>query len=160
MLLCACSGGAEPEAPRASADLLDVAAFVPADVDPMGHGRVDGPPVGWTLEGVTLEIDTGACHLAVFEQPLLADVRPDDVLELVFWHNQLVAEEPAEAHFALLVEDEVVYERFVPIPSDPLAYTDRFDGVTAAPGDRLQLHLHNHGANTWNLLHLERQGAE
>ncbi len=128
--------------------------------DNLGHGEVDCPPAAWTIEGATVEIDTGACPLAVLEQPLLDDVQPGDTLELVFWHSQLVAEEEAEAHLALLVDGTVIYERLVPIPSDPEAYTEEITGVSAEPGDLLQVHLHNHGANAWNLLHLERQGEE
>lgn len=156
LLLIACTGPGEPAEPRPGADLLDVEAFVLSDADPLGHGDVDCPAAAWTIEGATVEVDTGACPLAVLEQPLLADVLPSDTLELVFWHNQLVAEEEAEAHLALLIDGTVIYERFVPIPSEPEAYTERITGVRADPGALLQLHLHNHGANSWNLLHVER----
>ncbi len=163
LLLAACSGADAPgpasasdTAPRRGADLLDVNAFVLSNDDPLGHGVVDCPPAGWSVEGATLEVDTGACSLAVLEQPLLADVRPSDTLEVVFWHNQLVAEEPAEGHLALLIDGEVIFERAIAIPSEPQAYTEEVTGVAAEPGALLQLHLHNHGANSWNLLHLER----
>jgi hypothetical protein len=161
LLLAACTGTDDPSTvtdtgPRPGADLLDVNAFVLSAVDPLGHGTVDCPPAGWSIEGATVEVDTGACALAVLEQPLLADVRPSDTLEVVFWHNQLVAEEAAEGHLALLIDGAVIYERSVPIPQEPQAYTESFPGITAAPGALLQLHLHNHGANSWNLLHLER----
>ena len=73
------------------------------------------------------------------------------------WHSALVAQEPAEGHFALLVDGELLWEKLVTIPADAGAYNDVVPvELQAEAGQTLQLHLHNHGANTWNLLRVER----
>jgi len=131
-----------------------------AAVDPVPEHRPSGAicsPSGWGEEGSSLEVDTGLCPYAVLTQPAGADLQPGDVVEVVLWHKDLVADGPAEAHVLLTVGEVVVYERTVPIPADPTAYTEQvtIDG-TAAAGDPVVLHLHNHGANTWNVLSLTR----
>lgn len=143
-------------APRTEAALIATERFVVSGSDPVSHGTVDCPVSGWGTEGATLEVDTGLCRYGVFEQPLLDDLVPADVVEVVFWHNQLVAPEPATGHLLLAIEGDVVFEVEVRIPAEPAAYTETFTGVQAQAGDLLQLHLHNHGANTWNLLHVDR----
>ena len=72
-----------------------------------------------------------------------------------------MAPEPAEGHVALAVDGVTLWERTVAIPSDPCSYTDVFESpLTAAAGATLQLHLHNHGANTWNVFRVERAPAD
>ena len=150
--------------PRPAAALVDVAAWAedPA-ADPLPAHRPAGAtcaPSGWGREGSSLEVETGLCPYAVFAQPALADLRPGEEVELVLWHKDLVAEEPAEAHVLVSVGDVVLFDRRVPIPSGPEAYTET---VTvqgrAAAGDPVVWHLHNHGANSWNLLSVDRRAT-
>jgi hypothetical protein len=91
----------------------------------------------------------------------VADFRAGEPIELVFWHSDLVAEAPAEAHLALAIDDQVLYEGTVLIPSPPAAYTEAFEAPFDAPvGSVATLHLHNHGANVWNFLRFERMSTE
>ena len=152
----ACAAEEPVQAPRTEASLIAAERFVPTEVDPIPHGTVDCPVAGWGVEGATLEVDTGVCRYGVFEQTLLDDLQPSDVVELVFWHNQLVAEGPASGHLAFAIDDVVVYEIEVPIPAEPTAYTETFTGVRAYAGSMVRVHLHNHGANAWNVLHMDR----
>ncbi len=150
-----------PPSDRAAADLVDMAAWAAAtSPDPLPEHRPDPADCaasGLLLEGSTFEINTGLCRYAFLEQPLLADLEPGDEVEVVMYHSDLVATEPALGHFALLVGEQVLWERFVPIPSVPDAYTDLVEvAFAASAGDPLLLHVHNHGANTWNLLRVER----
>jgi hypothetical protein len=79
----------------------------------------------------------------------------------VLWHSALVSDPPAEAHLALQIGDDLLYERVVPVPSEAAAYTDSVEvPFRADAGEIVTFHLHNHGANTWNLLRVERQGDE
>jgi hypothetical protein len=102
-------------------------------------------------------VNTGLCTYAFLEQPLLADVAVGDEVEVAMWYSALVSTEPAEGHMALLIDGRLLWERVVPIPSDADAHTDLVEvGFDAPAGALIQLHVHNHGANTWNLLRVER----
>jgi hypothetical protein len=120
------------------------------------------PEGGALMEGASFEVRSGTCTYGWFQQPSLIDLRPGDPLELVFWHSALVSEDPdAQGHLALHVGDDLLYERVVDIPSDPMAYTEPIEVGFAAPvGAVVTMHLHNHGANDWNLLRVERQATE
>lgn len=156
-----------PAEPRPAAALVDMAAWQPGDAavhaDPDADERAPGtdcPTGGSYLEGSSLEINTALCTWAWFQQPALADLRRGDVVELVYWHSALVADPPAQGHLALSVGDEVLYDTLVDIPKDAAAYTESVEvGFDAAAGEVVTLHLHNHGANTWNLLRVDRQAT-
>jgi hypothetical protein len=155
-LLGACAG----PAPAGPVALIDAASWVPSPApDPfVDHRPADASCDGGTsVEGATLEIDTGACTWLWVEQPLLDEVAAGDRLEFVFWHGWLDAPEPAEAHLALAFEGEPAWDVTVPVPGEPDAYTIELDAPSAVPaGAPVGLHLHNHGANTWNVLRLDR----
>jgi hypothetical protein len=158
--------GAAPTEPREEAVLVDMAAWQPGDVavapDPFPDHRpaeADCPEGGALLEGASFEIRTASCSYGWFQQPTLADLRPSDAVEIVFWHSTLVSDPPAQGHIALVVGDEVLYERYIDIPSEPAAYTETVAGVSAPAGSVATLHLHNHGANDWNLLRVERTSS-
>jgi hypothetical protein len=153
--------------PRLEADLADMTAWTPGSEavapDPLlAHRPADAscPEGSVIVEGGSIEVNTGLCAYAWLQQPLLADLRPDDTVELVFWHSALVTEAPAEGHIALFVGNDLLYERVVSIPFPAMAYTETVAPDLSAPeGETLTLHLHNHGVNTWNLLRVERVGV-
>jgi hypothetical protein len=165
-LLFACEGpdggpGRHGDAePRPEVQLGDMTIWgAPSVADPFGDIPPDGTcPIGGTrVEGSTFEADTGLCTYVWTEQPLLADLVPGDTIEIVFWHSSLVSDLPAEGHLALAVDGATLYERHVPIPSGYLAYTEQAEvDFEADAGAPLGLHLHNHGANTWNVLRVTR----
>lgn len=87
------------------------------------------------------------------EQPLLVDVPVGTAIEVDLWHQALFSDETdATGHVALAVGEEVVWEIEVPIPFPPTVWRE----VVTAPrdlrmGEPVVLHIHNHGANSWNL---------
>ena len=87
-------------------------------------------------------------------QTLGVAVRPGDVLEIVWWHDNLLADEPAEGVFSLHLDGAEVYARSRAIPGPPQITTESFEAEVG--GDELVLRVDNHGANTWNLLRLTR----
>ncbi len=157
--------GLAPDRVRTEAALADMGSWIEAEgLDPLASHRPDGAdcPLGGVLveEGGKLEVDTGLCGYAWLEQPMAADLIVGDVVEISMWHQDLVAEEPAEGHVAILVGDEILWEVTVAIPAEPTPYTESVQVPFAAEaGAPIQLHLHNHGANTWNLLRIERQAS-
>jgi hypothetical protein len=148
------------EEPRPEAVLGDMTVWGPAvAADPFDDIPEGGVcPIGGTfVEGQTFEANTGVCTYVWTEQPLLADLVPGDTVEVVFWHSTLVSDLPADAHLAFAVDGSTLYDRRVPIPSGYLAYTETAEvDFEAEAGAPLGLHLHNHGANTWNVLRLTR----
>lgn len=167
--LVGCSGEEVPPEPRTEAALVDMTAWARGEAavwpDPLPDHyppEADCPAGGALAESGTFEVRTGVCTRGWFQQPALADLIPGDEVELVFWHLALVSEVAGEqGHVALFVGDALLYEHHVDIPSDPVAYTEQVAvGFAAEAGDVVTLHLHNHGANDWNVLRVDRLGDE
>lgn len=115
---------------------------------------------GWYVEDGRLEANTAECNYLALVEPAARDAHAGEVLKTQLSHFDLTAAEAAEAHIALLVESDIIWEHTVPIPADahileisiPLERDIR-------EGDLIGIHLHNHGQNSWNLspLFLERE---
>ena len=155
--LAACAVG------QPAAALVDPQAWTWTDNDPIGDGpeAVLCPDEAWGVEAfdneVALEVDTALCNLLSVQQTVLVDVSTRDTLYMRLWHDTLSASEPAEAHAALWADGQLLWEDWVPIPSESgmLAPSVR-PSLPLAAGSRIVFHLHNHGSNSWSLLELTR----
>ncbi len=142
--------------------LVDVEAWSPspASADPLAAHRpleLLCPAAAWKPEFGSLEVDTGQCNYLSVEQPLLRDVPAGAPVVVNLWHQALHAELDALGHVALVVGDTLIWERTVAIPGPAEVWSDE----VLAPrdllaGERVVFHLHNHGANTWNLGEVRR----
>lgn len=147
------SGCAEP----VPVPIVDGSAWVQMDAsdDPLpthSEGLTACSPEGWGPELGGLEVETGVCAYASLEQPLLIDLQTGDAIEIAWWHQTLNAETPTEGHIALLIGEQILWERTIAIPGDARSYNDSATMPLDAPaGTAIRLHLHNHGANSWNL---------
>jgi hypothetical protein len=125
-----------------------------AQEDPLVSHRPEGTachPSGRKVEFSALEVLTGPCPYFSAAQPSLVALRVGDHIKLDLWHSELTAPEPAMAHVALLLGDNVLDERWVAIPAQPNVLSLEGDVASAHAGTpRLGLHLHNHGANAWS----------
>ena len=148
-LVLAC---AEPE------PLVDASLWQPTNLEPVDHrpDEDDCPPAAWGEEAGAFEIQTGVCAYAAFTQPALVDVSARHVLELLLWHDDLDAPEPALAHVLLWAGEQVLWEQEIAIPSPAAsnAATIELDAPIRA-GEPVGLHLHNHGFNSWSLASLD-----
>jgi len=118
-------------------------------------------PVGaWFWEDLagedSVEIDTGLCSYLALGQPSLTEVQQGDTLHLRLWHLALYSDVEGEAHVALFLDDVLLWEDSVPIPSEagmirPEIHVE-FDADEGSP---VVFHLHNHGFNTWNFLGID-----
>ena len=118
--------------------------------------QVNCPDNSWYNEDGALEVETGYCNYLSLAQPSKVAVNRGDSLHLVLWHGALAFAEPAEAHVAISVDGNTVWEDNVAIPSDADIYDLRVPANFEAPaGSKVEFHLHNHGYNTWTLLQLE-----
>jgi hypothetical protein len=165
--LGACESGGLADAPEGGGPgvLATAGAWVETTRagDPFPDHRpatVSCPRAGWTVEDRALEVSTNACNYLTVEQPLMRDVERGREIEVTLWHQALFAEQAAVAHVALVVGDAVIWERDVPIPAPAEVWRDTVEAPGRLPaGERVIFHLHNHGANTWNLGDV-RLGAE
>ena len=128
--------------------------------DPMASYRPDElvcEEWAYRPEDGAFEVDTGVCNYLSVEQPSLAAVEPGDILDIALWHQSLVAPS-GQAHLAILIGGYLIWEKTVDIPSYPAAYSPQIAADRAYPtGTPIVFHLHNHGSNNWQLLHLKRR---
>jgi hypothetical protein len=133
--------------------VLDAAA------DPLADHRPDPVvcgPAGWYLDYMTeivkLEVDTNFCNYLAVGQPSLVALEQGQIVQVIFYHFDLVAPEPALAHVAILIDGAVLWEQEVMIPGDANVFLEVFPSpITAELGSEVVFHLHNHGQNTWVL---------
>ena len=163
-LASACGEARHRREAAASGDpvaLLDQEAWsqVAAPDDALASHRpptVECPEGAYGDEDGALEVQTGYCNYLALAQPLPTALAQGQALHVVLLHDRLVFDEPAEAHVAILLGDQVIWEKSLSIPAEPASYDETFTLERAAQqGDILMLHLHNHGYNTWKLLTLE-----
>lgn len=152
--------------PRMPAPLIDHAAWVPvaAADDPIPDHRpalVDCGVTGAYVELASYEIDTARCNYLARRQPSLVEIRAGDRVAVAAYHATLASVEAGQAHFALLVGGVVVWQELVLIPASPgVVDATPFQAevpidVDVPAGTPVDLHLHNHGYNTWTLLEVE-----
>jgi hypothetical protein len=117
---------------------------------------VECPSNSWYNEDGALEVETGFCNYLSVSQSSKAALASGDKLHLVLWHGNLAFEEPAQAHVAVTVDGNIVWDEKVDIPTDANIYDIHIPIEFDAPvGSKVEYHLHNHGYNTWTLLQLE-----
>jgi hypothetical protein len=105
---------------------------------------------------VVLEINTDSCNYATVRQPSTQALVAGDAVAIRVWHYALTTPAPAQAHLALAIDGRVAWEQYVPTP----AAEGFVEGQVAIDrdlpaGTALQFHVHNHGANTYDLVSLE-----
>jgi hypothetical protein len=65
----------------------------------------------------------------------------------------LTAPAASEAHLALQVGEHLIWEAFVPIPTDSDLLMDTWTAPADIPaGEDIYFHVHNHGNNEYNLI--------
>lgn len=137
--------------------LLDHSAWsnYPAELDPLAShqpAQIACGISGWFVERNSLEVDTGQCNYLLVEHPALVDVPEGSQVDIELWHFDLVAEQPATAHIALLFDDALQWETEVAIPGPGNLQQVSVNATRAlAKGEPIRFHLHNHGQNTWLL---------
>lgn len=141
--------------------VLDAAA------DPLADHRpelIDCGPAGWLIEentyegqtSYTLEVQTNYCNYAALGQPSLRALEEGQMVQVIFYHFDLVAPEPTTGHVAILIDGQVLWEQEIAIPGDANVFTEEFESpISAELGSPVVFHLHNHGQNTWALQDLQ-----
>lgn len=145
--------------------LVDAAAWGPAPLaqDPFAAARPADATCaegGLRAEAGTLEIDTRLCNWPTLTQPLLAPVAADASVEVIFWFGPALAPEAGEAVTELRFGDEVIWHKTFTVPNIGGFVIETVTPPRAfAQGEAALFHLHNHGANTWNLASVSLVGS-
>lgn len=140
-------------------------------VEPGGWERVEDPALdafaalrpddaecsnaGWFVDPFTgvLEIQTEVCDYVTLEQPTLAAIAAGDTITVRAYHDVLSADMPATGYIGLALDGEIAWTYEVAIPSDPVEIDETFTAPSDLPaGASLQIHVHNHGPNTWEIV--------
>jgi len=111
---------------------------------------------GWLVEEDTLEIRTEFCNYLSLAQQALLDLEVGTELELAMSHSDLNFNAPSEAHLALSIGGNTLWESTIPIPSDSSIIKETISLPFAVNrGDSIEVHLHNHGDNAWTVHSLD-----
>ncbi len=121
-------------------------------VDPFPEHFDDQPcgPGAVRVEGEFLEINTGICGYNVLTQPTPTPIPSGATLTSDIIHQRLFAPTAAEAHVAMTLGGDIVWDESIPLPTDLEVWSISWNAPSAYPaGTPWVLHLHNHGSNTW-----------
>jgi hypothetical protein len=166
LVVCVASGCEGPQC-EVQADLVDGEAwrFVPPEEDTMWPApegaavceeeAIQIQPLG---DDIAVEIDTRfGCGWATVEQPINADINVGDELQVrVFYFSQATFPE-AQAQVAIAIDDDVIMDERVDIPTSSGLLAPRIVIDKAYPrGAVARFHIGNHGDNSWNLVELSR----
>lgn len=101
----------------------------------------------------SFEVQTGLCDYLTVRQPTLQPLAPGDVVSIRAFNYELSAPAPSEGYLGFAIDGVIEWEARVPIPgaAGPLSTDITFDRTLPA-GTEMQLHVHNHGENSWELL--------
>ncbi len=140
-------------------------AQVPLAEDPWADhapATVDCTPLAWGYEFEggedTLELDTQDCNYLTVRTQTLDPLWRGDVLKVRLWHFDLFSTDAAMAHALVQVGPLVGMDEQVPIPSDSeMMISEQVVDQRIPAGTDVYFHLHNHGANTWNLVAIDAE---
>jgi hypothetical protein len=139
--------------------LVDHELWTTASADPFDDAPadVDCDSQAWGSEEIAPEltffVQTQGCNYLTVSQPISSPIEAGQTLNIRLWHYKLTAPAATEAHLALRLGDHLIWEAFVPIPSQSQLLMDTWTAPSAIPaGEDIYFHVHNHGDNEYNLI--------
>lgn len=116
---------------------------------PEGYRTEVTPEENW------LEIDFKFCNYLTVTQPSLRAIDAGATLTITAHHFPLTSPDGGAGEMRLMLGDDAVWQKTVPIPADREVITEDFKVEKALPaGTPIVFHLHNHGDNSWQLFSL------
>lgn len=111
---------------------------------------------GWIVEEDAMEVRTEFCNYLSISQNSLLDLAAGTELEFALSHSDLNFNAPATAHFAISIAGGAIWETTVEIPSANNIIKPQITlPFAVSRGDSIEVHLHNHGDNTWTIHSLD-----
>lgn len=157
LLATACGGPVVDASPAPAPAFVEVAPTALTLVDDGPFAHEEGAPVvacgagGVLVEGSRVEVRTAYCDPADLALVVDEALPAGTMVDLTLSHDALVAD-GGEAHLAVTLGDEVVWEERKPLPAPAAFLSPRVPLVhDHKPGERLVVHVHNHGSNTYAL---------
>ena len=164
-LVAAACGGDEPPRPSGEELVLAVAsAWTPVEAadDPFDDRPAefecddDGAVVEELSGEDVFALYTERCAYVTATQPSAEPIRAGDRVRVRLWNFQLFPRVDGEAHPALAIDGEVVWEDRLALTGGQavksgLRRDDWIADREVPAGTPLHWHLHNHGANEWAL---------
>ncbi|MGM0559018.1 MAG: hypothetical protein ACQEVA_21720 [Myxococcota bacterium] len=141
-------------------------AVIEASEDPVEDAPdtvICDPENGTKIEQLNGEaafgVSTRACEYVAVRQATLNPVSAGDTVFVRAWHFELTAPEEAEAHLAVALDGETIWEERIPIPSgEGGLLTHEWTAPRDIPvGTEIVFHAHNHGNNEYYLIEVSRQ---
>ena len=163
LLLAACPTGPQPE-PREPGPLVDAEDWARV-TDPDTDDFADMRPAdavcddaGWYVDPFrrSLEVQTEICDYLTLTQPTRMRLLPGDTVDVLGLHDVLTADVPAQGYLGLSLDGELVWELSVDIPANASTIEESFTVEREFPeASEVQLHVHNHGPNTWEIVAID-----
>ncbi|MCO4761347.1 MAG: hypothetical protein KC502_07575 [Myxococcales bacterium] len=165
-LAISCGTTSDPAPQRSEAEeVVDGSAWVPIarEIDPFAKAMPDAVTScvssGVIVEDAMLEMDTGICNFISAETQLTGDVAQGERVTIVLWHLALYADPPAQGVLIIRIGGQEVWRLDVDIPHLEQVYKPEFPAPKSWPkGTMVQVHVHNHGANTWKVYQITAGG--
>ena len=113
---------------------------------------------GYYVDPLTqnFEVETAVCDYLTVRQATLVAIAAGDVIEVRGIHGDLTADTPATGYVGLSLDGELVWELSVDIPANASTIEESFTVEREFPeGSEAQLHVHNHGPNTWEIVAID-----
>ena len=103
-----------------------------------------------------VEVNTGKCDYITLTQHLPHQIKSGDRLHVIAWHNPLYIPQISEAHIALSLGSDMLWQKDIVLPSG----AQHWDEVITSPiyadiGTPIFVHIRNHGNNTWTFYDLQ-----
>ena len=160
-----CSPEPAAQAPAAVREVIDGTEWqaIPRDNDPfvlaMPAAVTTCLSSGVSVEDAMLEMDTGICGFISATTPLTAAVAKGERVKITLWHLPLYADPPATGVMRVHIGGAEVWRLEVAIPHLEQVYEPEFKAPAAWPaGTAVEVHVHNHGANTWKVYQIRAGG--
>jgi hypothetical protein len=104
-------------------------------------------------------VDTTTCAYVAVRQSTLSPVSEGDTVFVRAWHFKLTAPEDTEAHLAVALDGETIWEERIPIPTERgKLMTAEWTATRDIPvGSDVVFHAHNHGNNEYYLIEVSRK---
>ena len=136
-------------------------SLVSQDNDPFPISDENTPPctrIAFRPEYGGVELDTGICNHITLSQPASVAVARGASIYITGWHSTLVSEEMGVGQMRVMLGDQDVWTIQSPIPGPAQSFdVEIINRVEVTPGERVYVHVSNHGANTWNILRIETE---
>ena len=136
-------------------------SFVSQDNDPYPIADANTPPctrIAFRPEYGGVELDTGICNHITLSQPTSVAVALGASIYITGWHSTLVSEEMGVGQMRVMLGDQEIWSIQSPIPGPAQSFdVEIINRVEVTPGERVYVHVSNHGANTWNILRIETE---